>query len=1217
MIPEDSGSFPGERDSAHLRSGSRPRFRSLFLQSPNFDPRVCSADRLRFSNARKSNAFSAVRQFLDFSAADHDAISDRKFVFVLSIGNCLTLFMSYDVSGYNINDLFQEAQTRWLKPVEVLFILQNHDKYKFATVPPQQPSSGSLFLFNKRILRFFRRDGHQWRKKKDGRTVGEAHERLKVGNVETLNCYYAHGEDNPSFQRRSYWMLDPAYEHIVLVHYRETNEGKPSTGSFVQSPVSSSFSHSPSPNTTHPGSISIFSDLREPYQNLSSPGSLEVSSDIVIKKNGRENPENLYGTGELDSLTKLDVNQALRQLEEQLSLDEDSFKGFVDDNPNALDILDYSDIANQDQFPAFNGPKYVEHDRFYNEPARMQGNADYSGEHQIVDREFKDGNKESATWKEFLDPHKISSVLKSEEKSLYILDRNENPASSSSGPTEVQEHCQWLNYKGNIVDNYSLPLPQEVDSFNLSPYSSVTGTHSDYYTQLFEQGQIGSLESDVSLTVAQNQKFTIREISPEWGYATEATKIHDQIYVVLRPLRFCASTFGATPSQLDRSHRSSSNRCSTPPDWNPTDELILVNEVAVVEGDYLKALSFGEYKGIKQWEAKSRASDSYWVLGTERSKRNGLPGNFDQELFRGIDKLVRMRGNQSDTDPDSDPEDEAEAELEEEPDVDPEPAQLLLLYHQSAWTCMFGDVEVPAQIIQEGVIRCEAPPHLPGKVTVCVTAGNRASCSEVREFEYRVKSSSYTHNNSPPQEAAKSAEELLLLVRFVQMLMYDSSVQKGDSVGSESLRKLKADDDSWGTIIESLLLGNGSTSTTIYWLLEELLKDKLQQWLSSRSHEFDQYGCCLSKKEQGIIHMVAGLGFEWALNPILNCGVNINFRDINGWTALHWAARFGREKMVAVLVASGASAGAVTDPSSQDPVGKTAASIAAINGHKGLAGYLSELSLTSHLSSLTLEESEFSKGSAEVEAEITVNSISNRSLEGSEDQVSLKNTLAAVRNAAMAAARIQSAFRAHSFRKRQQKEAGVSIDDYGISSADIPGLSACSKLSFRNLRDYNSAAVSIQKKYRGYKGRKDFLVLRQKVVKIQAHVRGYQVRKHYKVICWAVGILDKVVLRWRRKGAGLRGFRLETETDEESEDEDILKVFRKQKVNVAIEEAVSRVLSMVESPKARQQYHRMLTRYHQAKAELGGTSGEGAEADAPNSGGDDLSVDDIDMYLFP
>lgn len=109
------------------------------------------------------------------------------------------------------------------------------------------------------------------------------------------------------------------------------------------------------------------------------------------------------------------------------------------------------------------------------------------------------------------------------------------------------------------------------------------------------------------------------------------------------------------------------------------------------------------------------------------------------------------------------------------------------------------------------------------------------------------------------------------------------------------------------------------------------------------------------------------------------------------------------------------------------------------------------------------------------------------------------------------------------------------------------------------------------------------VVMSYQLVFWQACVRGYQVRKHYKVICWAVGFLDKVVLRWRRKGAGLRGFRQETEPTEGSEDEDILKVFRKQKVDGAIEEAVSRVLSMVESPEAREQYQRMLERYHQAK----------------------------------
>ena len=98
----------------------------------------------------------------------------------------------------------------------------------------------------------------------------------------------------------------------------------------------------------------------------------------------------------------------------------------------------------------------------------------------------------------------------------------------------------------------------------------------------------------------------------------------------------------------------------------------------------------------------------------------------------------------------------------------------------------------------------------------------------------------------------------------------------------------------------------------------------------------------------------------------------------------------------------------------------------------------------------------------------------------------------------------------------------------------------------------------------------------------QAHVRGYQVRKQYKVICWAVGILDKVVLRWRRKGAGLRGFRSESDSVDE-DDEDIIKVFRKEKVNVAIDEAVTRVLSMAESAEARQQYHRMLGRTQEAK----------------------------------
>lgn len=72
-------------------------------------------------------------------------------------------------------------------------------------------------------------------------------------------------------------------------------------------------------------------------------------------------------------------------------------------------------------------------------------------------------------------------------------------------------------------------LPQSVDGVKFPAYSSMVETreiNSDYYDTLFDQSQIGaSPDADSSLTVAQKQKFTIKAVSPEWGYATETTKV--------------------------------------------------------------------------------------------------------------------------------------------------------------------------------------------------------------------------------------------------------------------------------------------------------------------------------------------------------------------------------------------------------------------------------------------------------------------------------------------------------------------------------------------------------------------------------------------------------------------------------------------------------------------------------------------------------------------
>ncbi|KAE9601125.1 putative transcription factor CG1-CAMTA family [Lupinus albus] len=179
---------------------------------------------------------------------------------------------------YNINELYRIAQTRWLKPAEVMYILQNHEKYQFTEEAPQQPTSNICSCVSSVEMAITAEE-------RDGRTVGEAHERLKVGNVEALKCYYAHGEQNPTFQRRSFWMLDPAYDHIVLVHYRETSEGKSSSGSGAQSSPGSSSAFTPSPSsysTHNPGSTSIHGDSNEPNRSFSSPLSVEVTSDYTL-----------------------------------------------------------------------------------------------------------------------------------------------------------------------------------------------------------------------------------------------------------------------------------------------------------------------------------------------------------------------------------------------------------------------------------------------------------------------------------------------------------------------------------------------------------------------------------------------------------------------------------------------------------------------------------------------------------------------------------------------------------------------------------------------------------------------------------------------------------------------------------------------------------------------------------------------------------------------
>ncbi|KAK0593967.1 hypothetical protein LWI29_023287 [Acer saccharum] len=62
------------------------------------------------------------------------------------------------IARYDIESLFQEARSRWLKPAEVHFILQNQEKYQLNQEAPQKPSGGCIPLqFSVAKLKFLLR----------------------------------------------------------------------------------------------------------------------------------------------------------------------------------------------------------------------------------------------------------------------------------------------------------------------------------------------------------------------------------------------------------------------------------------------------------------------------------------------------------------------------------------------------------------------------------------------------------------------------------------------------------------------------------------------------------------------------------------------------------------------------------------------------------------------------------------------------------------------------------------------------------------------------------------------------------------------------------------------------------------------------------------------------------------------------------------------------
>ncbi|KAG4209107.1 hypothetical protein ERO13_A03G174200v2 [Gossypium hirsutum] len=991
----------------------------------------------------------------------------------------------------DIDQILLEAQHRWLRPAEICEILRNYQKFHISSEPPTGPPSGSLFLFDRKVLRYFRKDGHNWRKKKDGKTVKEAHEKLKVGSIDVLHCYYAHGEENENFQRRSYWMLEQDLTHIVFVHYLE-----------VKGRTIGGISHVSNSQTSSPSTSSY------PDSHTKAPSG---------------NADSASPTSTLTSLCE-DADSDSHQASSRFcTLPQQG-------NASVMDKIDsvFSNHCSPHQYPGWSSIPGV------NEVSHLHGDRPRDIDYGTCTTEAR-RTPDLPSWEQDLgqylpvyaaaSSHTSATSIQPDTMSISLQQQNKMKGKLLTVESASPEFGNPLSTESNwqipSADN-ALELPKWL-------MDSSSNFELPYDTRFFEQKT-----HDFQLPNALEEITSHDVLKDDDSDSVMKTYPENDIYL----------------------------------DGNVSYAFSLKKSLLNGEENLKKVDSFsrwitkelGEVDDL-QMQSSSGLAWSTVECGNVSDDASLSPSLSQDQLFSIVDFSPKW----------------AYIDLETEKQV-----LIIGTFLKSQeevakynWSCMFGEVEVPAEVIADGILSCYAPPHNIGQVPFYVSCTNRVACSEVREFDYRA---GVTKDINVFDIYGLTSREMLLRLKTLLSLKSFSPCNhhcQGVVEKRELIAKIISmkEEEERHQFVDPSSDQDLSEYEEKERLLQRLMKEKLYSWLLHKIMEDGKGPNILDEKGQGVLHLAAALGYDWAINPTVSAGVSINFRDVNGWTALHWAAFCGRERTVAILVSVGAAPGALTDPSPEFPLARTPADLASANGHKGISGFLAESSLTSYLSSLTMDDQKEAVQTVSDRIATSVN------YNDAQDILSLKDSITAVCNATQAADRIHQMFRMQSFQWKQLRESSDAVSDEHVISL----LTTKTRRPFQSDGVAHAAATQIQKKFRGWKKRKEFLLIRQRIVKIQAHVRGHQVRKQYKTFVWSVGILEKVILRWRRKGSGLRGFRRDAIikpdpqcTPPEEDEYDFLKEGRKQ-TEERFQKALTRVKSMAQNPEGRGQYRRLLT----------------------------------------
>ncbi|RID63474.1 hypothetical protein BRARA_E02477 [Brassica rapa] len=496
--------------------------------------------------------------------------------------------------------------------------------------------------------------------------------------------------------------------------------------------------------------------------------------------------------------------------------------------------------------------------------------------------------------------------------------------------------------------------------------------------------------------------------------------------------------------------------------------------------------------------------------------------------------------------------------------------------------CICGDSCVPAEYVQAGVYRCFIPPHSPGMANLYLSADGHEPISQCFTFEHRPAPVSAKPVHENDQES--KWEEFELQVRLAHLLFTSSNKLNvlSSNISPENFLDAKKLSNktshllnSWAYLIKSVQGSKVSFDQAKDQIFELTLKNRIKEWLMEKvlegrnARDYDSKGL-------GVIHLCAILGYTWSIQLFSLSGLSLDFRDKQGWTALHWAAYYGREKMVAALLTAGAKPNLVTDSRKDNLGGCTPADLAQQNGFDGIAAYLAEKCLVAQFVAMKLA------GNISGTLETCKGEMSNQG-PLPDDEQNLKDALAAYRTAAEAAARIQGAFR-----EKALKAARSKVIQFENKEEEAKSIIAAMKIqnAFRkyDTRRKIEAAYRIQCRFQTWKMRREFLNMRRQAIRIQAAFRGLQARKQYRKILWSVGVLEKAIIRWRQKRKLFIGLQVSEAEAEEKAEEDFYKASQKQ-AEERLERSVVRVQAMFRSKKAQEDYRRMKLTHEETQLE--------------------------------